>query len=299
MKIFAVSAVLGMALLCIGCSKTNLPPVPSIGIANQCSDMAPWGFPFGNFDISAYGGHIYISEDTIGFICRPGLYAMGYDRSLRIPRWVLETVAHEKWMGPPQPVHHDWRPDPLVPLGDRVTVSDYDPKITGGLLAVYSMASYKNVRANEVAISRTFYLSNTAPAIRGKLSPSTWAQLEDQVIVWSRRHPRMIVISGPVYLGGMTLGWAGKQISKDHGTDKNGTIAVPTHFYKVLLDTQTFSAIGFLVPNDGGSVALSRQIVKNIPEIENDTGLIFFPGLTPEQSGVVMAPASGSDWPLE
>lgn len=295
------SGVIIAATTCLllgACAKSKLPPVPPIEMASPpCADVAPWGFPYLEAGATKSENSRSKSRIELGFICRKEQYALGYDDKLRSPRWVVEVVSPENLQGDGKRVRNDYRADPFVPSPDRVTIEDYSKKITGENLGVISMASHKNVSANEMKIGRTFYMSNTLPAFRKGEDQGTWSILEDQVVKWAENKGRLIVVSGPLFANGELLGWTGVKTKQRRGEDR-GNIGIPTHFFKVIVDEKTRQGISFIIPNDGSTSSNLPEMAKRISDVESISGINFFPRLSEDERASLTQSFTPSAWPI-
>lgn len=207
-------------------------------------------------------------------------------------------VDPKNWQGEPKKVRKDWREDPFVPSGANVSVKDYAKEITQGKIGVKSMASYKNVAANEVMVGRSFYLSNTLPAYMRDEIPGAWERLEDQVVAWSGTKGRLVVISGPIYANNAPLGWTGVK-SKKRREEGRGSIAIPSHFFKVIVDEKTRQGIAFIIPNDDASSDKLPSLAKKISDVERVSGIVLFPGLGEEERKRLTDTVNPSLWPIK
>ena len=279
---------LALAVLSVSaCAKKTLPPVPDPGAANvACERLAPWGFPqVADAEPKPQEGRRRPrkSVQSIGFVCHSDQFALAYDQSLRVPRWTVEIASASRIQGEPARVRKDWRIDPFLPPGVEVSPADYSKELTQGRVGVKAFVSHKNYANDEVAVGRTFYLSNTAPALRKDEAPGAWEKLEDQVVRWSVEKGDLMVISGPIFLNGTPLGWAGHKQKKRRSEEARGVVAVPTHFYKVIVDMKTQEAIAFQIPNDDSPSSALAATAKRVSDIEAAAGLRFFPSLPEEE----------------
>ena len=285
------------------CGKKTLPPVPDVGMANApCKDVAPWGFPQpASQEAKVEDARRSRKKGTpsVGFICHAGQYALGYDQSLRVPRWTTEIVSPSRQQGEAAKVRKDWRPDPFIPKGLEVLASDYSKDLTKGAIGVKAFVSYKNFANNEVQVGRTFYLSNTAPAIKKDDAPGAWERLEDQVVKWSADKGDLMVISGPIFLNGTPLGWAGHTQKQRRSDEARGVIAIPTHFYKIIVDLKTNEAIAFQVPNDDSSAEMLPSMAKRVSDIELASGLSFFPDVQGQDREKLEKQVNVRLWPIK
>lgn len=296
----------GLALVVLSaaaCAKKTLPPVPEPGTVNvPCAPLAPWGFPqVADTSPKPQEGRRRPRKTapSIGFVCHSDQFALAYDQSLRVPRWTVELVSPNRIQGQPARVRKDWRVDPFIPPGTEVAPSDYSKEITQGRVGVKAFVSYKNYANDEIAVGRTFYLSNTAPALRKDEVPGAWERLEDQVVQWSAQKGDLMVVSGPIFLNGTPLGWAGHKQKKRRSDEARGVVAVPTHFYKVIVDMKTKEAIAFQVPNDDSPAQSLGTMAKRVSDIETAAGLRFFPGLSDEERGKLVNGVNVRLWPIQ
>ncbi|MDW3059811.1 DNA/RNA non-specific endonuclease, partial [Vibrio sp. 1978] len=72
----------------------------------------------------------------------------------------------------------------------------------------------------------------------------------------------LYVVTGPIYQG-------------NEGTIGNG-VAIPSAFYKVILDPSFDEAIAFIVPHRDVSSSELANFITTIDEVERQTGLDFF-----------------------
>lgn len=203
-----------------------------------------------------------ISQQQFQDICRSG-YSIGYNYQTKAPAWVAERLTREGLTVPKgqQKVKRtdNFRPDPLVPVQYSATLKDY----RGSGYDRGHMAPAEDFRASEVQMSDSFYLSNIVPQ-NAPLNRGTWAILEKMMRYWAQQYEEILVISGPIYYQGNTLGSV-------------GTVPIPTHFYKAVYIPKTNQSIAFILPNqkvEADQISNSRSTVKNLELL---TGIQFFP----------------------
>lgn len=292
--------ILGCMLLLGGCGKEKLPPVPEKKEANiPCSNMATWGFPQRVLPAELNAKSRKKSFSALGFLCRQDRFVIGYDTQLWAPRWVLEKTDKKNLEGKEVHNYRDWRPDPFVPSASRVIPQHYDKKITEDKLRILQLASAKNVTANEIKTSHTYYLSNSVPFVFLEKKPTAWARLEDSVVQWTKDKSQLLVISGPMYANGMSLGWTGPMKKKRRTSDSDQrSIAIPTHFYKIIVDEKTKSGIAFVVPNNTAGASDLPSMAKSIQYVEGQAGFNFFPEMSAEDRAQIVNRVNVSSWPL-
>jgi len=95
-----------------------------------------------------------------------------------------------------------------------------------------------------------------------------WRELEECVRDWAFDNKELYITSGPIFY--------------DNNPERIGQnkVAVPDAFYKVILDYEGKSkkSIAFLIPHRETSDHLKKFAV-SIDEIEEETGLDFYPNL--------------------
>ena len=119
---------------------------------------------------------------------------------------------------------------------------------------------------SENAFNETFLTSNISPQ-KHDFNSGIWNRLEQKIRFWVSKDKQLYVITGGVLKKGL------KTIGKEE-------VAIPEHFYKILLDYSKpqIKAIAFLVPHKALNAPLYTFVV-SIDEIEDLTSLDFFPNL--------------------
>lgn len=194
-------------------------------------------------------------------IVREG-YALGYDSARRIPLWVayrldpLDAILPLKPRRPPGP-------DPRI-AGPQARAEDYASSdyVAGRL------APLEDMRASRKVMDEAAFLSLTAPR-DPVFDRGTWAKLAAQTRQWLPRRKQLWIYAGPV-------------LEDDETGETIGSgVAVPTHFWKVVIDERedgTLSAVGFLMPNSADCPPFDK-CVATIDAIESATGLDLLPGV--------------------
>ncbi|EJK2115551.1 DNA/RNA non-specific endonuclease, partial [Vibrio navarrensis] len=89
-----------------------------------------------------------------------------------------------------------------------------------------------------------------------------WRLLEEHVRDLANEYHELYVVTGPIYQGG-------------DGSIGNG-VAIPSAFYKVILDPAFNDAIAFIVPHRDVSGSELVNFVTTVDEVERQTQLDFF-----------------------
>lgn len=214
-----------------------------------------------------------VSSQQYFDICRDG-YAIGYNFNTKSPAWVAERLTRENLevaKGEKKVQRtNNFRPDPLVPSQYSATLNDY----RGSGYDRGHMAPAEDFRTSEQDMSDSFYLSNIIPQ-NAPLNRGTWATLEKMMRYWAQQYGEILVVTGPIYYEGKTLGNA-------------GSVPVPTHLFKAVYIPQTGKSIAFVLPNqqvDADQIPNARSSVNNLGLL---TGINFFPNV-PESTKSAIA----------
>ncbi len=190
-------------------------------------------------------------------------YALGYYEKYEQPLWVQYKltgwqVGHKR-VGRAR----EFREDPAVPTQ---SASSWD----------YSRSGYDrghllpsaDRRWNAEVQTETFYMSNISPQYHA-FNSGIWNALEIQTRKWATKEQKILVITGPAFL--RSPQYIGKQ----------NKIAVPTHFYKILIDlTPPYKSLAFFIPHRNKEEFNFFRYKTTIDEIEKKTGLDFLPNLS-------------------
>ncbi|NND06175.1 MAG: DNA/RNA non-specific endonuclease, partial [Saprospiraceae bacterium] len=148
----------------------------------------------------------------------------------------------------------------LVPAADRA----YDPE----------------------AMEATFLMSNVSPQI-GAFNGGVWRELEENVRDWARNSGELIIITGPIF----------NAKPQKFG---NNRVAIPSHFFKVVLDVRNpMQGAGFIIPNRLSEDPLANYML-TIDGVEAETGLDFFHELlSPAIEDKTESTLSTEAWPID
>jgi len=184
----------------------------------------------------------------------------------------------------------DFRADPELVPGERAQPDDY--KNSG--FDRGHMAPAAAFKRSATAMSQTFLMSNMTPQ-RPSLNRRVWRQLEQQVRELAMRHGDVWVFTGSLFLdsaGGPTL---------PATLIGSNDVAVPTHFYKVILCQHANDSIklfAFIVPNQLQPISGTPQsFLVSVDAVEALSGLDFFTAL-PDGAEDRLEAALATMWPL-
>lgn len=133
------------------------------------------------------------------------------------------------------------------------------------------------------AHDETFLTSNISPQ-RNDFNSGIWNRLEQKVRYWASKYDGVFVVTGGVLKGPM----------ETIGQEK---VAVPKHFYKVLIDVNTGEPkmIAFLIPHEPSNKPL-HEFVVSVDSIEALTGIDFFPELEDDVEDRLEASSDYKAW---
>lgn len=192
-------------------------------------------------------------------------YVLAQDARLKIPLWVQYELRPEDLEGHAERTE-DFRPDTSIPFGSRAELEDYE----GSGYDRGHMAPAGDMTRSWDTMSESFLLSNMSPQVGVGFNRQVWKNLEAAVRGWVQQRGTLTVITGPVFA-----------VDGDHVTYEvigQGHVAVPTHFFKIVVDVDGPSgieALAFLLPNETLSGRHYSEFLTSIDEIEQATGLDF------------------------
>jgi endonuclease G len=142
-------------------------------------------------------------------------------------------------------------------------------------------------------MSETFLLSNMAPQ-RPRLNRVTWEHLEAQVRSLVRDRCEIWIVTGALYLDSLDHPVAPASFI---GPD---SVAVPTHFYKVILCQHpdgVHELFAFVMPNSlDPIVGEPKDFLVTVDSVQHLSGLAFFAGL-PKDERNRLAALLDTAWP--
>jgi endonuclease G len=208
-------------------------------------------------------------------LCRHG-YVLSHDNDRKTPNWVVERLTPDRFEGPgDRKAQGDpFATDPDIEKGKRAELIDYRDKSTQGRRFDRGhMAPAASMKFSEQAMAESFLLSNMAPQQGTGLNRHIWADLEALVRDWTCERGELYVITGPIY---------------DNDTpDALGpnNVAVPTAFFKIVVDAQAKRVIAFILPNEkvdkNGQRAWDalKPFIATVRQVEERAGLQVLSGM--------------------
>lgn len=202
-------------------------------------------------------------------------YSLCFDKTKKAALWVAYPL-HKAYIGSVSR-SNDWVYDPDIDQNSQAYLPrayrEY-PLYDRG----HQLPSADRTATSEMN-DQTFYFSNQTPQL-GALNQKMWVNLETKIRNYICSDT-LYVVTGALFDGSSTA------------TDNNGkAIPVPGHYFKVLLRTvngdtgkavsecsaNELKAIAFWVEHKSyGSIQPPRSICTSVAEVEQKTGLTFFP----------------------
>lgn len=237
-------------------SKVFAPPpqVPTAATTAAALAAAAPVNPAGLFEYGFPGPHADLAT-------RQALIS-SYDRRLRNPHWVVEHITPASLASRNGDRKHSaFLEDEAVPDKFRARLKDY---FRSGYDRGHQVPA-ADCKWSQKAMDETFYLSNMCPQVGEGFNRDYWAHFEDFCRRLTDRYPSVRIVTGPLYLPKRDPA-DGKWYTKYEMIGNPPSVAVPTHFYKVI-----FAEDGRV----GGNVALGAFVLPNAV-IPNDKPITDF-----------------------
>jgi len=190
-------------------------------------------------------------------------YTTSYNATTKQPNWVAWHLTKNRTHGNATRNESAFMEDTTVPA-PRATLDDYYNR---GYDRGHMCPAADN-KWNKAAMDESFLLTNICPQNHG-LNKYEWNDLEMQCRLWAGKYGAIDIVCGPIFRNG-------KDYQKTIGRNK---VWVPDAFFKVILCRKgSPKAIGFVYDNIGKKMKISDHVY-NIDDIEEMTGIDFFPAL--------------------
>jgi endonuclease G len=188
---------------------------------------------------------------------------LNYSEAHEQAEWVYYELAAIHLVDDKVKRRNNFRADPKVSTRSA-SVADYkNSGFDRGHLAPAADMAF-----NATSMSESFYMSNMCPQAPA-FNRGIWKSLEALVRSWINDNTSLFIAAGPILQDSLPC------IGKNN-------VYVPQYFYKAILQynhiDETYSAIAFLIPNEGSSNSLSEYTV-TIDALESLTGIDFYPQL--------------------
>ncbi|XP_034398321.1 endonuclease G, mitochondrial [Cyclopterus lumpus] len=252
-------------------SRVPVVPVPRV----QASELTV--SPGGSGTVMKYG------FPSLANIKTRESYVTSYDPRTRTASWVIERLNPASLNGPSDRKYCNFKEDDSVHVFHRSTNADF----RGSGFDRGHLAAAANHKWSQKAMEDTFYLSNVAPQ-NPHLNQNTWNNLEQLCRSLTKHYLNVYVCTGPLYLPRQEAD--GKLYVRYQVLGRNH-VAVPTHFFKVLIleqvDGRGVELRSYVLPNEpiDEKVPLDRFLVP-IETIERASGLHFVPNIMKRTSSL-------------
>ncbi len=213
-------------------------------------------------------------------------YVLAQDGRLKIPLWVQYVLTPDDLQGTVERTD-DFRPDASIPFGFRAELGDY----RGSGFDRGHMAPAADMKRSQKVMSESFLLSNMSPQTRIGFNRAIWADLEAAVRSWVEQRGTLTVITGPVFAV------EGDRVSYE--VIGENQVAVPTHFYKIVVDANdqgNLEALAFMMPNANLGGHEYSEYLRTIDQIETVTGLDFLSALSAAEQDTLESVRAPGIW---
>ena len=199
---------------------------------------------------------ILLGTSTVAHRRVSDAFVAEYDSSRRNPRWVAERLTRAQTLAPPKAERSGeaFREEPALPPLLRARLSAY----SGSGYDRGHLAPAADHRHSRAALSDTFFLSNVSPQ-NPEHNREFWARLEKFARDLLKKWDTVYVVTGPLFLpspsakGGGAHRWRNPALG-----DPLQWVAVPTHFFKVVLARNEEGG-------GGGGAVVGAFVVPNAP----------------------------------
>ncbi|DBB17295.1 hypothetical protein WJX82_005669 [Trebouxia sp. C0006] len=208
-------------------------------------------------------------------------FVLSFDSAKRNAKWVLEHITKESSSGKGSRADVRFFEDAVLEPRFRSRLDDYrNSGYDRGHLAPAA-----NHKGDQVGLSETFSMSNISPQVGKGFNRDYWARFERFVKTLAWSSDDVYIVTGPLYVPQRTP--QGYVMHHPMIGKPPCLVAVPTHFYKVVL-AESRSRLPFGAPkvSVGAFVMPNGQIQPDMPltafsvplqMLENVAGMKFFP----------------------
>ncbi|WP_303004112.1 DNA/RNA non-specific endonuclease [Bacteroides congonensis] len=218
-------------------------------------------------------------------------FSMEYDKSKKHSRWIAFRFDNQTKQQNVDRSNEPFDADPSVASEYQRVQADFGRK---GYDRGHLCASADRLYSREVN-EQTFYYTNMSPQ-RNAFNTGVWLALEGQVQAWGRS----CAASDTLYVvKGGTIDKE-EQVKEYIGGDRSKP--VPKYYYMALLFKKgdSFKAIAFWMEHTDSKPSKTIKLadyVLSIDELEEKTGIDFFPNLNDNLENALEATYSTKAWP--
>lgn len=231
----ATSAPLAVPPTQVFAAPPTLPATAAVAGPVNPAGLFEYGFPGPVADVAARSALI-----------------SSYDRRTRNPHWVVEHITPASLaVRDGDRKNSTFLEDDSVPPKFRALLKDY---YRSGYDRGHQVPA-ADAKWSQKAMDETFYLSNMCPQVGEGFNRDYWAHFEDFCRRLTVKYPSVRIVTGPLYLPRKDP-VDNKWYVKYEMIGSPPSVAVPTHFYKVI-----FAEDG----KANGNVAVGAFVLPNAP----------------------------------
>lgn len=199
-----------------------------------------------------------------------------YDRRMRNPAWVIEHITRESLQ---KDQNHNGNRDNSVFKEDEAVPTKFKNQLRDYFRSGYDrghQAPAADAKFNQDAMDQTFYLTNICPQVGMGFNRDYWAHFEHFIRTLTDTYPSVRIVTGPLYLPKRDPDGKWRVSYEMIGNPPN--IAVPTHFFKVVIgeyDNNSNNNNSYRNSSGISNVAVGAFVIPNEP-IDNTTSLKSF-----------------------
>lgn len=231
----------------------------------------------GNNNVQNTSATNFLPTSTTGKIAHHNFYSLSYSEKHEQAEWVAYELekSHIKSANFKRPYFVE---DPQIKTHSASYRNYKNSGYNKGHLCPAGDRKF-----SKEAFDETFLMSNVSPQTY-EFNSGVWNRLEQKTRYWAKKHQKLYVVTGGILTDNL------KYIGTEY-------VAVPQYFYKIILDYQEpeVKAIAFLMPHEKSEKALYKFVV-SIDEIEELTGIDFFPELEDSLENKLEKSSSYANW---
>lgn len=216
-------------------------------------------------------------------------FIVSYNRETRNPNWVAWHLTESHTKGPHQRKQEIFTEDEEVKTPRATNHDYYNSRYDRG-----HMCPAGDNKWDKEAMRESFLFTNICPQNHG-LNKYEWNDLEIKCREWAREYGAVDIVCGPIYSSAADRFRVGSGYSETPKTIGRNKVWVPEAFFKVVLCRKRGMAIGFIYRNEGVKQTV-EEAVRSVDEIEQLTGIDFFPALDDQTEDRIESRARLSDW---
>jgi len=247
--------------------KIVFPLILIIAITSSCKKN--------NFNAKNIGNPANVGNNQI---VEHKAYTLSYNETHEQADWVAYELTKKHVEDTTFQRQDDFREDSELSSGSS-KLADYEP--TKSVYARGHLAPAADFRWSEDAMSESFFMSNMSPQLHA-FNSGKWLALEKEVRHWAIIYNDVYVVTGGI-------------LKPDLPTIGNSNVSVPERFYKIIVDANEEKAIAFIMPNKDINDTFKNYAV-TIDEVEDATGIDFFPELDDKLENKIESTLNMSKW---